>query len=117
MKTLIAAVMIALGFASAPAQAWGDREQGALAGLIIGAIIANQDRQNDRHTGERPPVVIGGPQVIVTPQPYPTHRHPPVYREYPYDHPVYVPQPRVCHRYPYEIDQYGNVRAWRLVCR
>lgn len=72
MKTLIAALIVMFGF-TAQAHAWGDREQGALAGaagvLLLQHILKDRSNQNGY-----PPVYTGGqpmpqqPQVIYQPQ-------------------------------------------------
>lgn len=58
-KLVLAAALIA----STPAFAWGDREQGILAGVIGTMILQN--------TGviQRPPVVLQQPPVVIQQQP------------------------------------------------
>ena len=58
-KLVLAAALIA----STPAFAWGDREQGILAGVIGTMILQN--------TGviQRPPVVVQQPPVVIQQQP------------------------------------------------
>ena len=72
MKTLIAALIVTLGFTT-QAHAWGEREQGALAGaagvLLLQHILKDRSNQNGY-----PPVYTGGqpmPQqpVMVAQQP------------------------------------------------
>ena len=72
MKTLIAAVIVMFGFAG-QAHAWGDREQGALAGaagvLLLQHIFKDRSNQNGYppvYTGQ--PAPAQQPQVIYAPQ-------------------------------------------------
>lgn len=58
--TLIAAACV-----STSAAAWGDREQGILAG-IVGTLIL-QNAQRDRSVPNPPPVYVPGPVVIQQP--------------------------------------------------
>lgn len=67
MKKLIASILIAS--VSIPALAWGDREQGALAGLIGALLISNAMKEREYN----PPVIIQ-PNVIIQPHPYPIQR-------------------------------------------
>ena len=62
MKKLI---LIAAALVSSPAFAWGDREQGALLGLGLGWIIANQQNQAQvpRQVIVNPPVYNNSPLV------------------------------------------------------
>jgi hypothetical protein len=85
--------LIAAACIATPALAWGDREQGALAG-IIGTLIF-QNMQRDGQAPQQPPVVVQQPQVIYAPPP--------------------PPRP-VCEHYPV-YDHYGYHRGWRTVCR
>ncbi len=128
MKKLLLAIMITASTMGS-AQAWGDREQGALAGLIVGAIthkIFSQPQQ----TGY-PPVHQGQPQQYPTqqgqPQQYPTQQYPTQ------QYPVYIPQPQIivhappviyqpqpmkeqCYTFQ-ERDVYGRLHGHRTVCR
>lgn len=61
MRKLIAATLLA-ATVSTPALAWGDREQAALAGTVIGYVIGQQQNQ---------------PRPYV--QPAPVYQQPPVY--------------------------------------
>jgi hypothetical protein len=100
MKKLIVAGLIAA--ASVPALAWGDREQGALAG-IAGTIILQQIMRNGQV--QVPPVVQPIPPVINMPFPG-VYGHPPVIRQ-----PVCAVQvlPRA--------DNFGNIYyEQRIVC-
>jgi hypothetical protein len=66
MKTVIALITAALTATSA--QAWGEREQGVLAG-IVGTIVLQQIyRDSERHQ-ERPVIRDRQPPVIVYRQP------------------------------------------------
>ena len=112
MKKFVVAIMITVGSIGS-AQAWGDREQGALAGLIVG-VIANRVFSQPQQTGY-PPVQQGHPQQ------YPTQQYP-----------VYSPQPQIivqappviyhppmqqqCHTFP-QYDIYGRFHGNRTVCR
>ena len=110
MKKFVVAVMITVSSIGS-AQAWGDREQGALAGLIVGAIAHrafSQPQQNGYppvHQGQPPiqqyPVYSPNPQIIV--------QAPPV---------IYQPQPvqQQCHTFP-QFDVYGRFHGHRTVCR
>jgi hypothetical protein len=96
MKKLIIAALITV--AAIPSFAWGDREQGALLGLIIGGVIAQQQQQ---------PVYVTPQPVYVTPQP--VYVAPPVYAV-----PPYVPPPTV--QYDYRPHPYYNVCGVDVVC-
>ena len=50
MKKVICA-LVALGV-SGSAMAWGDREQGALVGAVIGAVIAKESTRQDMYRNE-----------------------------------------------------------------
>lgn len=70
MKTFIAALIVTFGF-TAQAHAWGDREQGALAGAA--GVLLLQHVLRDRAQPAYPPVYTGQPapqqpQVIYAPQ-------------------------------------------------
>ena len=73
MKKLIISAMI--GVASiGPAHAWGDREQGALAGIAAVLAIQGIVRANQQYPNGQPPVVVGqapvyGPVIIREGQP------------------------------------------------
>jgi hypothetical protein len=118
MKKIIVAVtaVLAMSF-TAQAQAWGPREQGALAGiagtLLFQAITQNQGVQV-QGTGY-PPVQVGG-----YPQNYP---QPQVYQQQPqiiYQQPQIIyqqaPMQRVCDSFP-QYDVYGRFHGQRTVCR
>ena len=115
MKKIVIAVsaVIAMTFTT-QVHAWGDREQGALAGLIVGAI-AHRVFTQPQQTGY-PPVHQGQPQQ------YPTQQYP-----------VYIPQPQIivhappviyqpqpmkeqCYTFQ-ERDVYGRLHGHRTVCR
>jgi hypothetical protein len=97
MKPVMAVVTLGAVAASPAAHAWGDREQGALAGAVVGALIAAQ--------AARAPAVIAAPlppPVVATPLPAPAA---PGYGAYPvapgYGHyPVAVPAPYPVAPYP-----------------
>jgi hypothetical protein len=110
MKKFVVAVMITVSSIGS-AQAWGDREQGALAGLIVGAIAHrafSQPQQNGY-----PPVHQGQPPIqqypVYSPQPQIIVQAPPV---------IYQPQPmqQHCHTFP-QYDVYGRFHGNRTVCR
>lgn len=74
MKTAIALITAALTATSA--QAWGDREQGILAG-IVGTIVLQQiykDGERPQREQQQPPVVI---RDRTPPQPVIVYRQPP----------------------------------------
>jgi hypothetical protein len=71
MKTAIALITAALTATSA--QAWGEREQGALAG-IVGTIVLQQIYKDSEQRQEHPPVIIRDRQP---PQPVIVYRQPP----------------------------------------
>jgi hypothetical protein len=116
MKKFVLAIMITAGTMGS-AQAWGDREQGALAGLIVGAI-AQRAFSQPQQTGY-PPVQQG--------QQYPTQQYPTQ------QYPVYIPQPQIIVQAPpviyqpqpikeqcytfQERDIYGRFHGHRTVCR
>ena len=67
MKSTKLIVAVILSVLSLNAFAWGDREQGALAGLIIGGLIVNQAHANHRHNHHYtppPPVYYAPPRVV-----------------------------------------------------
>jgi hypothetical protein len=113
MKKIVIAVstVIAMTFTT-QVHAWGDREQGALAGLIVGAIAQrafSQPQQNgyppvqqgQQLPTQQYPVYIPQPQIIV--------QAPPV---------IYQPQPmrEQCYTFQ-ERDIYGRFHGHRTVCR
>lgn len=69
------AVAVALVAATSSALAWGPREQGALAGLVIGGIVGSQIEQNERqyeprhHRHQQAPVYVQPQPVYIQPQP------------------------------------------------
>ncbi len=78
MKKLIAGSMIVLSSIGS-AHAWGDREQGALAGAaVVWALM--QGRQ--AYPAGQPPVVVGQQPVIVGQAPVIIHPGQPVYRQH-----------------------------------
>jgi hypothetical protein len=113
MKKFVLAMMITAGSIGS-AQAWGDREQGALAGLFVGALMQKawgQPQQNGY-----PPVHQGHPQQLPTqqypvysPQPQIIVQAPPVIYQQP-------PMQRVCDTFP-QFDVYGRFHGNRTVCR
>jgi hypothetical protein len=75
-RTLTAVALLAtIGFSN-PALAWGDREQGALAG-IVGTLIFQHIQRDGGHRQpapvivQQPPVIFQQPQVIYAPAPQP----------------------------------------------
>ena len=73
-RTLTAVALLAtIGFSN-PALAWGDREQGALAG-IVGTLIFQHVQRDGGHRQpapvivQQPPVIFQQPQVIYAPAP------------------------------------------------
>ena len=109
MKKFVLAIMITAGSIGS-AQAWGDREQGALAGLFIGALMQKawgQPQQNGY-----PPVQQGLPQQfpVHTPQPQPqiiVQAPPVIYTSPMRQHCEYIPM-----RSPY-----GHYYGERYMCR
>jgi hypothetical protein len=73
MNKIVTAVLISAAM-SGPAQAWGDREQGALAGAAAVLLFQHVQRaQAQPYPNGQPPVVVGQQPVIVA-QPYPAVR-------------------------------------------
>ena len=99
MKRAITAIALlaTIGFSN-PALAWGDREQGALAG-IVGTLIF-QHIQRDGSVRQPAPVIVQQPPVIYQPQPQI----------------IYAPPRPVCEHHPV-YDHYGYHRGWRTYCR
>jgi hypothetical protein len=101
MKLLINSLIVGTCLlATAPASAWGEREQGALLGLVLGGIVANIYRDSQ-------PPQIYHPPVVIQPQP-------PVY-VYPAPQ-VYSYHPR-CYSVPAYYDRWGRVVQYQQVCR
>lgn len=100
MKTVIALIIAALSATSA--HAWGDREQGALVG-IIGTIVLQQVYKDSEQRQERrdPPVVIRERQTPVI-----------VYRQPPaviiQDTPQVMCPPGLAEFYVQRFDRYGR---------
>jgi hypothetical protein len=111
MKKFVLAIMITVSTMGS-AQAWGDREQGALAGLIVGAI-AHRAFSQPQQTGYPPvqqgqqiptqqyPVYSPNPQIIVQAPPV-------IYQQ--------TPMQRVCDTFP-QFDVYGRFHGNRTICR
>jgi hypothetical protein len=99
MKKIVIAMVACI---SISAYAWGPREQGALAGIVAGALI-NQHINDER----REQVYIQPTPVYVYPQ-NPVYVQPPVIR----------PEPRVivCQDYQ-NYDHYGRPYGVQRVCR
>lgn len=98
MKRLIAA--LALSAATVPAMAWGEREQGALAGIVGTLIFQHIQRDNTTtvpQTPQQPPQVIiqQGPPIVIH-QPLP-------------------PRPIQCWYVPV-YDAWGYYRGDRRIC-
>jgi hypothetical protein len=109
MKKFVLAIMITAGTIG-PAQAWGDREQGALAGLFIGALM--QRTWGQPQSNGYPPVQQGLPQQfpVHTPQPQPQIivQAPPV---------IYTPPMRQHCEYIPMRSPYGHYYGERYMCR
>lgn len=102
MKHLIKPLIVTVALAaSSGAQAWGDREQGALLGLFLGSVITNAYRDNQEQRHYHPP-------VVVQPQP-----QPPVIV---YGHPNRLYHPQVCQSVA-TFDQWGRYLGHRTYCR
>ena len=98
-KTILALTLVATATTS---MAWGDREQGALLGLIIGSHIVGQHQRAHEH----PPVYVQPPPVYV--QPAPIYIEPPVYVQPPV---VYLQDgTRLTYSYRSNlwVDRFGN---------
>lgn len=80
MKKLIVASMIAVA-SIGQAHAWGDREQGALAGIAAVLAIQGIARANQQYPNGQPPVIVGQAPVIVN-QPVIIGHGQPVYRQH-----------------------------------
>lgn len=80
MKKLIVGSMIALASVG-HAHAWGDREQGALAGIAAVLAIQGMNRSNQQYPNGQPPVIVGQAPVIVN-QPVVIGYGQPVYRQH-----------------------------------
>jgi hypothetical protein len=99
MKKVLATVL-ALALTT-PAMAWGDREQGVLAG--IAATLFFQHMQQHSHTqGSQPPVVIQQQPVIVQPPAVPVVVPPTIQLNC-------VPSPN--------HDYHGRVIGYAYICR
>lgn len=96
MKKLIVSLLLAT--ASVPALAWGEREQGILAG-IAGTILLQNITRGDAN-------IQIAPQVVVPYQPY--HSHYPYYQHNRHNHYRHYPRVDV---YPY-IEPRGPVCYW-----
>ena len=69
MKKLVLSIALAAS-ASTPAFAWGDREQGILAGVIGTMILQNTGViQRPPVVVQQPPVVVQQPPVVIQQQP------------------------------------------------
>ena len=93
MKKLIVGSMIAVA-SIGQAHAWGDREQGALAGIAAVLAIQGIARANQQYPNGQPPVVVGqGPVVMYPGQPVIIREGQAVYRQHCY--------PQIVSRDPY----------------
>ena len=97
MKRMVCAV-VALGL-SGSAMAWGDREQGALVGLVVGSLIAR------------------GQPTVVAQAVAPAPGHGQAYAQAPvYGYGYSAPQPVVrCYQVPL-VDQWGRQVGWGQQC-
>jgi hypothetical protein len=64
MKNALA--LIAAACIASPALAWGDREQGALTGILGTLLFQHVQRESQ---APQPPVVVQRPQIIYAPAP------------------------------------------------
>jgi hypothetical protein len=117
MKKIIVAVTAVLTMTfAAQAQAWGPREQGALAG-IAGTLLfqaITQAQPQVQGTGY-PPVQVGGyPQNYPQPQVY--QQQPQIIVQAPPVIYQQAPMQRVCDSFP-QYDVYGRFHGQRTVCR
>lgn len=97
--TLIAGSTIALS-----SYAWGDREQGALLGLIIGSVITQSQQQQQQQRVIVQPVPQTQQIVILPPAQQPV----PIIGTIP-------PKTGTCLQHPV-YDQHGRVIAYQLSC-
>lgn len=103
MKKALVAGLVGLAMTSS-AFAWGDREQGALAGLIVGGIIGSQARAERYEPRYEPRVIVQPPVVIQQQEPI-----------------IVYPAPRqryrapLCLLHPY-YDQYGQLLGYERSC-
>lgn len=98
MKKIVLGLLLAATFL--PAHAWGEREQGALAGVIIGSMLARN-------------------QIHVAPQVYnpPVIQHHGFHSPHHYHHPhVYTPRITTRCYYVPVYDQYGNIAYYNTQC-
>ena len=97
------AIALALVVGATSAQAWGDREQGALLGLVIGGVLSGQMVE------ARPQIVYPPQQIMIHPQQqlicgYNIYCGPTAcYQEPSYQEPIW--------------DHYGRVIGYRTICR
>ena len=114
MKSTKLMVAVILSVLSLNAFAWGEREQGALAGLIIGGLLVNQAQANHRHNHHyTPPVPVyyaPPPRVVyyTPPPPVVQYRQRQLFPMYNGECPVV----NGYQTYPvYQHDNYGNSRV------
>lgn len=81
MKKLIVGSMIAIA-SIGPAHAWGDREQGALAGIAAVLAIQGIARANQQYPNGQPPVIVGQGPAVYPGQPVIIREGQPVYRQH-----------------------------------
>jgi len=117
MKKIIVAVTAVLTMTfAAQAQAWGPREQGALAG-VVGTLLfqAVTQAQPQVQGSGYPPVQVGGyPQNYPQPQVY--QQQPQIIVQTPPVIYQQAPMQRVCDSFP-QYDVYGRFHGQRTVCR
>ena len=111
MKKLISAVVVCA--MSTSASAWGEREQSALLGLVIGSAVTHHVNRQANQPSAQPnyqqPNVVYVP-VQQAPEPQVCGYN---ITCYPQPQPVYTP---LCYQESV-YDQYGRIVGYRQVCR
>lgn len=90
MKKALA--LIAAACISSPALAWGDREQGALTGIIGTLLFQHIQREAQ---ASQPPVVVHRPPVVVQQPPIVVYQQPQVIFAPAHQHQVIIQSPTV----------------------
>lgn len=80
MRKILTTAILAAAIAS-PAFAWGDREQGALTGFVIGTIIGQQHQRPAYPVYTPPPVYTPAPVYLPPPVVYTYPQHVPTFRQ------------------------------------